>query len=80
MFRQIVLFVIFRCWKKKHPKEEKKAEINEWDKANMLTEQSNHFVRVTPKEQMPYRCKPFVALRTARLLTFVFPVNVSSRS
>lgn len=63
MFRQIVLFVIFRCWKKKHPKEEKKAEINEWDKANMLTEQSNHFVRVTPKEQMPYRCKHLVALR-----------------
>jgi hypothetical protein len=37
--------------------------INPWDEANMLTKQPNHYVRATPKEDMPYRCKSSIHLR-----------------
>lgn len=69
---QIILFVLYRCWRKKRPEKEESVEINAWDEANMLTKQPNHFVRVNPKEQMPYRCELFSDLRAAKRLMDVF--------
>lgn len=56
-------------------------EINAWDEANLLTKQPNHFVRVDPKEQMPYRCELFSDPRSAkRLMRLPAAVSAPYRS
>ncbi|KAJ9093415.1 hypothetical protein QFC21_006446 [Naganishia friedmannii] len=61
LFAIVILLLLWRRWKKKKDKKDDKQKLNAWDEANMLTKQPNHFVRVEPKENMPYR-----SLGTAR--------------